>query len=68
MNIFWTRDFAEALAPHSSGVYVNFLGDEGSSRIKDAYSRANYDRLLVLKKKYDPANFFSLNQNIKPAG
>jgi hypothetical protein len=66
MNILWTRDFADALKPHSSGVYVNFLGDEGSGRILDAYSRANYNRLLALKNKYDPANFFSLNQNIKP--
>jgi hypothetical protein len=65
-NILWTRDFADALKPHSSGVYVNFLGDEGSGRIQDAYSSGNYSRLLSLKNKYDPDNFFSLNQNIKP--
>jgi FAD/FMN-containing dehydrogenase len=47
-------------------VYVNYLGDEGESRVMAAYG-ANYERLAALKKKYDPTNFFRLNQNIKPA-
>jgi FAD/FMN-containing dehydrogenase len=47
-------------------VYVNMLDrDEGELRVQDAYG-ANYDRLVALKKKYDPTNFFRLNQNIRP--
>jgi FAD/FMN-containing dehydrogenase len=45
---------------------VNFLGEEGEDRIRDAYGAAKYDRLIALKNKYDPKNFFRLNQNIKP--
>ena len=48
------------------GVYVNYLGEEGATRIAEAYG-ANYERLAALKTKYDPTNFFCLNQNIKPA-
>jgi FAD/FMN-containing dehydrogenase len=46
-------------------VYVNYLGDEGESRVMAAYG-ANYERLAAIKKKYDPANFLRLNQNIRP--
>jgi FAD/FMN-containing dehydrogenase len=46
-------------------VYVPILGDEGEERIRAAYG-ANYERLVALKDKYDPTNFFRLNQNIKP--
>ncbi len=54
------------MRPHlSRGVYVNDLGDEGSERVRDAYG-ANYERLVALKTKYDPTNFFRLNQNIAP--
>jgi FAD/FMN-containing dehydrogenase len=64
----WTRDFEAAMRPHSTGgVYVNFLGEEGADRIKAAYGPAKYARLAALKSKYDPTNFFRLNQNIKPA-
>jgi FAD/FMN-containing dehydrogenase len=47
-------------------VYVNFLGDEGADRVRDAYGAAKYDRLKALKQKYDPDNFFRINQNISP--
>jgi FAD/FMN-containing dehydrogenase len=50
----------------ASDAYVNYLGDEGSSAIRASYG-ANYPRLAQLKKKYDPTNFFRLNQNIVPA-
>jgi FAD/FMN-containing dehydrogenase len=66
-HIQWTRDFEVAVRPFSTGgVYVNFLGEEGEGRVKAAYSRAKYDRLVALKNKYDPTNFFRLNQNIRP--
>ena len=48
-------------------MYVNFagLGEEGEALVKSAYG-ANYEKLVMLKNKYDPANLFRLNQNIKP--
>ena len=68
--IQWARAFWEAMQPFSTGgVYVNYLGqeaDEGAERVKAAYGPAKYERLVALKNKYDPTNFFRLNQNIKP--
>jgi FAD/FMN-containing dehydrogenase len=62
-NAYWT-----ALHPHSAGgAYVNFMmHDEGQDRIKATY-RDNYERLVAVKTKHDPANFFRVNQNIRPA-
>jgi len=57
----------QALCPYASGVYVNFLGDEGEQRIREAYPPATYARLAALKRRYDPTNLFHLNQNIPPA-
>jgi FAD/FMN-containing dehydrogenase len=66
-NIRWTREFCDAIQPFlADAVYVNYLGEEGEERIRSAYSPGTYARLAVLKKKYDPANLFRLNQNIKP--
>lgn len=63
----WTRDYWEALHPYSAGgAYVNMIMDEGEERVKAAY-RDNYARLAQIKAKYDPHNFFHVNQNIKPA-
>jgi FAD/FMN-containing dehydrogenase len=62
----WVRDYWSALHPLSAGGgYVNFLMDEGEDRVKATY-RENYERLAALKDKYDPANLFHMNQNIKP--
>jgi len=62
----WARTFWTAMQPFaSSGVYVNFLGNEGDERVRAAYG-VNYERLVALKNTYDPTNFFSLNQNIRP--
>jgi hypothetical protein len=67
-NIRWTREFCDAMQPSlADAVYVNYLGEEGEERVRCAYSPATYARLSQLKKKYDPANLFRLNQNIKPA-
>jgi FAD/FMN-containing dehydrogenase len=67
-HIQWTRTFWKALQPFSSGgAYVNFQShDEGEERVKTTYGTAKYERLTALKQKYDPSNFFRLNQNIKP--
>jgi FAD/FMN-containing dehydrogenase len=62
----WTKDYWAALHPYSlGGAYVNFMMDEGIDRVKATY-RDNYDRLLEIKRKYDPNNFFRINQNITP--
>jgi FAD/FMN-containing dehydrogenase len=63
----WVRTFWSALEPWHTTVYVNFLMDEGEDRIRQAYGAEKYDRLKALKQKYDPDNFFRLNQNIPPS-
>ena len=66
-HIAWARDFFGAMQPHARGrVYVNFLGEEGADRVHQAYGAGNYERLVELKRTYDPTNFFRLNQNIEP--
>ncbi len=62
----WCRNYYEALKPHSSGgAYVNFMMEEEEGRIEDSYG-SNFKRLRQVKKKYDPENFFHINQNITP--
>lgn len=62
----WCKDYYNALKPHAmGGAYVNFMMEEGQERIQDSY-KENYDRLVEIKSKYDPNNFFHINQNIKP--
>jgi FAD/FMN-containing dehydrogenase len=66
-HIRWAGDYFSAMQPYARDrVYVNFLGDEGSDRVRHAYGAATYDRLARLKATYDPDNFFRLNQNIRP--
>ena len=63
----WAKDYFDALHPHGAGgAYVNFMMDEGEDRVRASY-RENYDRLASIKAKYDPQNFFRVNQNIRPA-
>lgn len=65
-HIAWTRELFEAIQPFSTGgAYVSFLGEEGQDRVKAAFGE-NYERLVEVKTKYDPENFFRLNQNILP--
>jgi FAD/FMN-containing dehydrogenase len=63
----WAKKFWSALEPHHTSVYVNFLMEEGEERVREAYGAEKYDRLKALKRKYDPDNFFRINQNIPPA-
>jgi FAD/FMN-containing dehydrogenase len=62
----WVRNFWSALEPYHAGAYVNFLMEEGEERVREAYGAEKYDRLKVLKRRYDPENLFRLNQNIRP--
>ncbi|HEY0898126.1 MAG TPA: FAD-binding oxidoreductase [Sphingobacteriaceae bacterium] len=63
----WAKDYWEAMHPYSAGgAYVNFMMDEGEDRVKATYGE-NYERLVMIKNKYDPENLFRVNQNIKPA-
>ena len=65
--IAWAREFFAKSQPFASaGAYINFLTQEETDRIAFAYG-GTYNRLVELKKKYDPTNLFRMNQNIKPA-
>jgi FAD/FMN-containing dehydrogenase len=66
-HVEWTRRFHGALERYASDrVYVNFLGDEGASRLRSAYGDEKYERLAALKERWDPSNFLRHNQNIEP--
>jgi FAD/FMN-containing dehydrogenase len=62
----WADEFAAALRQGDPGVYVNFLGDEGPARVREAYPGATWDRLVEVKRRWDPDNLFRRNQNIPP--
>ncbi|HEX5478517.1 MAG TPA: FAD-binding oxidoreductase [Dehalococcoidia bacterium] len=65
-NIAWARGYYKALEPHSlSGGYVNFMGEDDGDKVRANY-RQNYDRLVSIKREYDPENLFRMNQNINP--
>lgn len=63
----WVSRFTAALRQGDTGVYVNFLGNEGEARIREAYPGSTWERLREIKARYDPTNVFRLNQNIPPA-
>ena len=63
----WVIATVEALRQGGDGAYVNFVGDEGPERVRDAYPGATWDRLVAVKRKYDPTNLFRMNQNISPS-
>jgi FAD/FMN-containing dehydrogenase len=67
-NITWARETWSAIQPFVKlGAYVNHMtGDEPIDRIRAAYGPGKYERLRQLKRKFDPANFFRMNQNIAP--
>jgi len=63
----WCKDYYEGIKPYATGgAYINFMMEEGQERIKVGY-KSNYERLTKIKNKYDPDNFFHINQNIQPA-
>jgi len=65
-NTKWVRDYSDAIAPHSEvGGYVNFMDDDDEERVRANYG-GNYNRLVDIKRKYDPDNVFRVNQNIVP--
>ena len=62
----WTESLWRLICREGSGVYVNFLGNEGEARVHEAYPPATYARLARIKRQYDPENLFRYNQNIPP--
>ena len=62
----WAQGVASTLHQGEPGAYVNFVGDEGDERVRDAYPGATYARLAAIKGAYDPENLFRLNQNVRP--
>jgi len=65
-HVAWANGFMGELRQGEPAAYVNFLGDEGEARIREAYPQATWDRLAAIKRHYDPTNLFRLNQNIPP--
>jgi FAD/FMN-containing dehydrogenase len=63
----WVAGLEAELDRGQAGAYVGFLGDEGSARVREAYPGPTWDRLAAIKRRYDPANLFRLNQNVEPA-
>jgi len=63
----WARGLVDALRPFSSGAYFLSALDQEADKVINAAFGANLRRLAAIKKKYDPTNFFRVNQNIKPA-
>ncbi|MGB3336547.1 MAG: FAD-binding oxidoreductase [Devosia sp.] len=66
-RVQWVEDLMSALRQDNEGAYVNFLGDEGAARTRNAYPGRTWDRLRRIKRQYDPHNLFRRNQNIPPA-
>ena len=62
----WVDGVSDALRGDDHAAYVNFIGDEGPERVRDAYPPATWERLTAIKAVYDPTNLFRLNQNIPP--
>jgi FAD/FMN-containing dehydrogenase len=65
-HVAWVRETWEAMQPFASGAYVNFMSDEPSESVRAAYGPDKYERLVALKRRYDPDNVFRHNQNIVP--
>jgi FAD/FMN-containing dehydrogenase len=67
-QIAWIKEFGAAMKPWAfGGAYLNFIGDEGADRVREAFGEEKFARLQGIKAVYDPQNLFRLNQNIPPA-
>jgi hypothetical protein len=65
-HIAWVRETCQAIQPFSTGGYTNFMSDEPADRLGAVFGPAKYQRLIALKRRYDPDNVFRHNQNIVP--
>jgi FAD/FMN-containing dehydrogenase len=65
-HIAWVRETWQAMQPFATGAYVNFMSDEPAESVQAAYGPDKYERLVALKRRYDPENIFRHNQNIVP--
>jgi FAD/FMN-containing dehydrogenase len=65
-HVAWVRETWGAMQPFASGAYVNFMSDEPADRLRSVYGAKKYERLVALKRRYDPENVFRHNQNIAP--
>jgi FAD/FMN-containing dehydrogenase len=67
VHLAWAREFGDAMAPFGNrNAALNFVMDEGQERVQSTFGPEKYERLVALKRKYDPDNVFRLNQNIRP--
>jgi FAD/FMN-containing dehydrogenase len=65
-HVAWVRETWEAMQPFATGAYVNFMSDEPAASVRSAYGPEKYQRLVALKRRYDPDNVFRYNHNIVP--
>jgi FAD/FMN-containing dehydrogenase len=65
-HVAWVRETWEAMQPFATGAYVNFMSDEPAASVRSAYGPEKYQRLVALKRRYDPDNVFRYNHNIAP--
>jgi FAD/FMN-containing dehydrogenase len=66
-HVGWVRSFSQAMTPYARGRYVNFLSDEGADAVRATYGE-RWQRLVALKRRFDPDNLFRYNHNVSPAG
>ena len=60
----WVRDTWQRLQPHTEGAYLNFLDGDDSTRVQSAFAPDDWQRLLGVKRQWDPDNVFRVNHNI----
>ena len=65
-HVRYVRSYWDGVAPHTRGFYTNEIADEAQRVVNDNYF-GNFDRLLQIKREYDPSNLFRLNANIREA-